>query len=448
MKKAVLMVAMLAILLLVTGCGSENDTVVVEEADVVADAPIEELETLAAEAIAEDTTAPEMEVDAAVEEVEAAATPPETEAVVEEDVVVEEVEVAVSEPVAKTVKEPEKTTPAVAPDAVVVTVNGQKVTEKEVSEAVDKIMEMQKKRMPPGMQLPDSMKQQMRKGAVDNKVDMILLAQKVKEKGIQISDEQITNEIQDIADQQGKTMEEVEADIAKSGMTMEEVKEQIQRTLEIKALLEAQGNDLDVAEADAQKFYDDNPQYFEKEEQVTTSHILCGKRGITEEEFPAELEKIKKVQERLKAGEKFEDLAKECSTCPSAENGGALPPFGPNDSYDPAYKEASFKLEVGQVSDIVKSSFGYHLIKVTDKQGAGKTPFEDVKAKITQFLTQQKQQELWGAYSKTMHDSAVIEYSEKEQALRDELEKTRAVSRPGMPIQPAAAPEAKPAEEK
>jgi tRNA A22 N-methylase len=71
------------------------------------------------------------------------------------------------------------------------------------------------------------------------------------------------------------------------------------------------------------------------------------------------------------------------------------------------------------------SSFGYHLIKVTDKKPAGQTPFEEVKDQITRHLTQQKQQAFWSEYHQTLEDAATIEFSATEQTAREAAEQTR-----------------------
>lgn len=315
----------------------------------------------------------------------------------------------------------------------VVTVNGVKIANKVIVAEVDKRLAAQAKRMPPNAEMPDFMKQQVRAQVVDLEVEKVLLNEELKKRKLKVTDDQVLDKIKVLAAKRDQTLEDVEKEIVRYGMTMDDLKGQVRFQIEIKTLMEAETPDSKVTEADAKKYYDETPQRFEQPEQVTTSHILCGKRGITDEEFAAELEKIKKVQERLKAGEEFEDLAKECSTCPSGKEGGALPPFGRQSGYDPAYKEASFNLNVGETSDIVKSSFGYHIIKVTDKKEAEKISFDEAKDDIVQFLEQNKVREFWPGFKEKMLGEAKIEYSEKEKAAQEAAQKAMEAARQSMP---------------
>ncbi|MFZ9010897.1 MAG: peptidylprolyl isomerase [Anaerohalosphaeraceae bacterium] len=404
--------------------------------------------TDAQEVITEESAA-DVEDIQAEEEPEAVAeqSPASTEeGVVEEVVVQEEETVAVEQPAAEpeTPVAIEEVVEEIDLEAVVVTVNGQEVIEEEVSEEVTKIVEMQKKRMPPGMEMPETMNQQIRNRVVDTKVEQVLLDQEMEKNDLTLSDDQILEEIKKIAGQRDQSMEDVEAEVAKMGMTLDDLKVQIGIQMKQKILMESLNPDAVVTEADAKKFYDENPQHFVQKDQVKASHILCGKRCIKEDEYPAELEKIEAAKARLDAGEAFEEVAKDVSTCPSSAKGGDLGFFGKG-QMDPAFEKAAFELEVGQTTGVVKTSFGYHLIKLTDKKEAETKSFEESEEQITQFLTRQKQQGFWAEYSKTMRDGATIEYSEKEQAARDEMEKAAAARAAQQaaprPIQPAPAPQ-------
>lgn len=332
----------------------------------------------------------------------------------------------------------EKTAVPVDKDKVVVTVNGKALTEGQVAEELEKRVEAQKKRMPPSVEFPQSRVQQMRRGVIDMKVDQILIQQEMDKKKLTITDDQVMAEIKKIADQKGQTMEQVQAMIAEYGMTMEDLKEQVRYQMQIKKLAEADSKGLDVTAEDVQKFYDDNPQYFTQLEQVKASHILCGKRGIKPEEKPECLERIKEIEAKLKAGEKFEDLAEQYSDCPSGKQSqGDLGFFG-RGQMDPAFEKVAFEQKPGETSGIVETSFGYHIIRTTDKKEAGKTPLAEVQESIKSHLESQKLSEFWQTYEVKMKESAKIEYSKEEQALRDEMDKAAEAQRAARQAQPGA----------
>jgi peptidyl-prolyl cis-trans isomerase C len=416
MKKSILIAAMLVFAILANGCSKEEQQLT--ESDIAA---------------------PEIQAEASEATVER--TPVQPEEVVAEEVVQEEEEVVTEEPTPEQ-QAPEDAVEEVDLEAVVVTVNGQEITEKDISDDAAKIVEMQKKRMPAGMEMPETMNQQIRKRVVDMEVEQTLLDQEMEKNGLTLSDDEILEEIKKIAGQRDQSMDDVEQEVAKMGMTLDDLKVQIGIQMKQKLLMESLNPESVVTEADAKKFYDENPHHFQQKEQVKASHILCGKRGIKEDEYPAELEKIEAAKARLDAGEAFEEVAKDVSTCPSSAKGGDLGFFG-RGQMDPAFEEAAFELEVGQTTDVVKTSFGYHIIKLTDKKEPETTSFQEAQEQITQYLTRQKQQKFWAEYSKTMRDGATIEYSPKEQAARDAMEKAAAARRQAAPtpVHPAPAPQ-------
>lgn len=130
-------------------------------------------------------------------------------------------------------------------------------------------------------------------------------------------------------------------------------------------------------------FYDETVKTLKPEQEVRARHILVEK----EEEAKAALE-------RLKKGEDFAKLAAELSKDPgSGKDGGDLGYFS-KDRMVPEFAEAAFKLEKGQLSDVVKSQFGFHLIKVEDKRERPLPPFDQVKAELERYMVQKAQQDL------------------------------------------------------
>jgi len=151
-----------------------------------------------------------------------------------------------------------------------------------------------------------------------------------------------------------------------------------------------------ISDEEMKKFYDENKDKFKAGDQVKASHILVK----TEKE-------ASDILAQLKGGAKFEDLAKKFSTDSTASKGGDLGWF-PKGAMVPEFDKVAFSLKEGEMSGIVKTQFGFHIIKVTGKRPAGITPFEEVKDQIKSNLLPAKQQEIFTKMKEEMKKSAKI----------------------------------------
>ena len=157
--------------------------------------------------------------------------------------------------------------------------------------------------------------------------------------------------------------------------------------------------EVQVTHDDLQAYYNAHRDQYRVAEQVKVSHILIktplpGADGKVDEKGVAEAQKrAEDLLKQLKAGAKFEDLAKKNSEDPgSAKEGGSLGWIGKGRTV-PEFEKAAFSLPKGQISDLVKSSYGFHIIRVDDKQDAHMKTLDEVKAEIEPILKQQKTQE-------------------------------------------------------
>jgi len=142
-----------------------------------------------------------------------------------------------------------------------------------------------------------------------------------------------------------------------------------------------------VPVADVQKFYNDNIAQFQTPEQIRASHILLNTAGKDEAAVRKQAEEL---LQKIKAGADFAALAKQYSDdTGSKANGGDLDYFG-RGRMVPEFETAAFALMPGQVSDVIKSQFGFHIIKVTDKKAAVTRPLEEVRAQIEDQLKAQR----------------------------------------------------------
>jgi peptidyl-prolyl cis-trans isomerase D len=141
-----------------------------------------------------------------------------------------------------------------------------------------------------------------------------------------------------------------------------------------------------VPPTDIQRYYNDNVQQYTTPEQVRASHILLETTGKNEADVKKRAEEILK---QVKSGADFAELAKKVSEDKgSKENGGDLDYFG-RGRMVPEFEEVAFTLPPGQISDLVKSQFGYHIIKVVDKRAGSTRPLEEVRVQIQQQLAMQ-----------------------------------------------------------
>lgn len=142
-------------------------------------------------------------------------------------------------------------------------------------------------------------------------------------------------------------------------------------------------NQASISEKEVEDYYNGNKDRFMSPATAKASHIL-----VDEEE------NAKEIAEEIKNGLEFEEAAKKYSKCPSKDKGGDLGYFSKGKMV-PEFEEATFNMDVNTVSEPVKTQFGYHIIKVTDKQPEQTRSFDEVKDQLTTQMITMKQNELY-----------------------------------------------------
>ena len=179
--------------------------------------------------------------------------------------------------------------------------------------------------------------------------------------------------------------------LGKMGLTLDEARKEMSEGLAINKLIEDLTKDLKAGEEAIAKFYEENARYFEKPEQVEASHILIkvDEADATNETVKAAARaKAENLRAQILAGTNFAELAAAHSDCPSKAQGGNLGSFGRGQMVKP-FEDAAFALGTNEVSEVVETQFGFHVIKVTGKTPAGKTPLEEVRDQIAEHLSGQ-----------------------------------------------------------
>lgn len=249
-------------------------------------------------------------------------------------------------------------------------------------------------------------------GVVNQLIIQKLLDQEAEARGIKVSQKDIDQAIKDVMDKMGGK-DQLMNTLRNNGISTAEFKKDIKVQVKMQKLATEAGN-INVTDADCKNFYNKNQDKFRHADQVRASHILISanpyqiqqeitaksKTKMDEKELKAAVEKVmaekqaeaEKLAKELQAdNSKFAQYAKKYSEdSQSAKQGGDLGFFA-KDKMVPEFAEAAFKAKPNTVTEPVKSQFGYHIIFVTDRRGAGVVPYEKAKSDIKDYLVQEKQ---------------------------------------------------------
>jgi len=221
--------------------------------------------------------------------------------------------------------------------------------------------------------------------ALERLIEERLIDQEVRKVGIKVSPKEIDSAIEEIKMRNLATQEELEKALAKEGLTLEgfkkEIEKKIARTKMIQWAVKIEPN---VDEKELINFYLKHSDRYRTEETYRPGHILF---KIPKEATPEEVREIRKkcqkVYEKLKAGEDFGEMAILYSEDLSSKDRGDLGFFKKGELL-PAFEREALKLKVGEVSGIVRTEYGFHLIKLLDRKGGAPLPFEEVREKVRQ----------------------------------------------------------------
>lgn len=250
---------------------------------------------------------------------------------------------------------------------------------------------------------------QIQQEALDHLIERELLYQESLNQGITV-DEALIKERIDGLRERFPDAAAFEAGLEKMNLTKTVLETQLRQGMAIQKLIETQvAQKIEVSGKEAKAYYDQNQGLFEQPKRVRARHILVKVEPGADKSKKAEAKKtLEAVQNRLEDGESFESLAEEISDCPSSKKGGDLGYFSTGQMVKP-FEEATFALKPGEVSDIVETRFGYHLIELLDKQEASILPYEDAKDRLTEQLKQQKIREKITEYVAQLRKDAKIE---------------------------------------
>ncbi|MGA1115449.1 MAG: peptidylprolyl isomerase [Opitutales bacterium] len=239
--------------------------------------------------------------------------------------------------------------------------------------------------------------------AKDRLIDQALMAQESRRRKYKVDSIDLQKRIKQWLKQNGgkKAFEKINNPMIRNH---DDLKRELSDQMRFNQLLEEESQCETISEAEALQYYEDRPELFRTEELLAASHFL--KMGKTEEELEQALEAVKAIRVRLDKGEDFTELVRAESD--DKGNDGNLGTFGKGRMV-PEFEQAAYAMKPGELSQPVKTQFGWHLIQLHDRIAPNVTPFEDIKEKVIEYLTERKKDKVFEAFLDRLKAEATIE---------------------------------------
>ena len=284
-------------------------------------------------------------------------------------------------------------------------VNGIEISGEAVQFELDRLVRFY---MSHGMTM-DEVKQNLPKleeKALDQAVGAKLLLDRAQELDIPLMAADIDAEVSKVVTQVGGP-ENYKKALDAQGITEEQFRKELEKGAKVNKLVEqACAGVADPSEDEVAKFYEAHKQEFVVQPQVLCQHILV--KGSDDKA----LDKIKEIRERIVSGKSdFAAEAKEHSDCPSGAEGGSLGWFG-RGMMVPEFDKVAFEMKKGEVSGVVSTQFGYHIIYKADEKGGGQQTLVDVHDQIKDLLRHEARGRAMDAFVAELKANAKIEYRE------------------------------------
>jgi peptidyl-prolyl cis-trans isomerase C len=289
---------------------------------------------------------------------------------------------------------------------VVAVVNGSEI---DVNDFNRELIRLQRLVLATGVPLTCPQVAALEKEVVEGLIRRELLFQESKKRGIKVSEAEIEAELKKLKAQYASENEFTYA-LAAMKVSPESLRRQVERALAIQGIIEKEfASKVTVNDKEIWAYYDRNRDSFREPEKIRASHILIKVDPRWDNAKKAEArKKIESIEQKARKGQDFVSLAKTYSEDPSAAKGGDLGDIRPGQVVKP-FEEALFALKPGEVSDVVETQLGYHLIKAGDRKPETTIPFEKLKDQLKSLLKQEKGKEEANLYTGKLREKAKVE---------------------------------------
>lgn len=245
---------------------------------------------------------------------------------------------------------------------------------------------------------------------LDRLIEEKLIDQEAKKSGVKITSKEVEAMVEDVKRRNGITQEGLERALAAEGLTMEAYKREIERNLQRQRLIHWSVKIEEKAgEKEFREFYHENISRYRTNESYRAAQILFAiPKGAPPEEIREIRKKCQSVLEKIKRGEDFGEMALLYSEDGSNKVRGDLGYFRKGELL-PVFEREALRLKVGEVSGIIRTEFGFHIIKLLDRRGADPLPFEEVRERVKADYYNAEMEKAFRQFLSKLKEKAVIE---------------------------------------
>jgi peptidyl-prolyl cis-trans isomerase SurA len=259
--------------------------------------------------------------------------------------------------------------------------------------------------------LPDKIQSELRerqKNLLRDMIDQQLLIERAKDMDVSVETDLVKRLDQVRKENNLATIDDLQKAVEGQGLNWDDYKTQLRNSLLTQKVIQQEvGGRMDIGTDEVKKYYNAHKQEFVRPEEVDLSDILLSTDAKSPEETAAVHTRAEDLRNRVAKGEDFAEIARRYSEGPTAQQGGELGTYE-RGQLDAQIEAAVFKMDKGQITDVIQTKSGFDILKVNDHYQAGLQPLEKVEGEISNRLYQQKMEPALRDYLAQLREESYV----------------------------------------
>jgi len=288
-----------------------------------------------------------------------------------------------------------------------ITINGEELPAEAIEFEYRRLLQFYSQHMP-----PEALKTEvdnLRAKATEQAIGAKLLVDEAQRLDIVVPGERIDKRVNDMIEQMGGR-EAFEARLAEHGMSEDDLRTNIGQGCKVDILVEQiSAEAVEPTEKEMMEHFEANKEQYVQPERASAQHILIKPASDSDEDRVVAESKIEELRAQIEEGANFGELAQAHSECPSGKQGGGSLGWFTRGMMVPEFDNAVFSMEVGALSEIIETQFGYHIIYKTGADEGGEASFPEAEPKIREFMRHARRGELVSAHVAELREKADVQ---------------------------------------